>query len=113
MRTNTHPVCRDLPPSDAGGAGHHELMRGLSAGDLLRGLARPRGVQIRTAAIAVRPQVQVEDGEGLSAKAGSQTLQRGQILIHDFLRAEPALAHRVLLEAAHKLGEHAADAELG
>lgn len=55
----------------------------------------------------------MEDGECLSAKAGSQTLQRGKVLIHDFLRAEPALAHGMLLEAAHKVGEHAADAEPG
>lgn len=56
------------------------------------------------------PQVEVEDGEGLSAEAGSQTLQRGQVLIHDFLRAQLALAHRMLLEATHELGEHTADA---
>lgn len=88
-------------------------MCGLTAGHLLQGLTCPRGVQIRAAAIAVWPQLQVEDGEALRAKARSQTLQRGQVFIHDLLRAEPTLAHCMLLKATHKFSKHAADAELG
>lgn len=88
-------------------------MCGLTAGNLLQGLERSRGIQIRAAAITVWPQVEVEDGEGLSANVRSQTLQSGQVLVHNFLRAEPALAHCMLLEAAHELGEHTADPELG
>lgn len=110
---NTHPLGHHLPPLDASGARHHDFMCGLTAGQLLQGLTRSRGIQIRATAIAVWPQVEMEDGEGLGAKAWSQTLQSGQVFIHDFLRAEPALANRMLLEAAHKLVEHTADAELG
>lgn len=74
-KTETYPLSRDLPPLDAGGAGHHDLMCGLTSGHLLQALVCSRGIQIRAAAISVWPQVEVEDGEGFGAKAGSQALQ--------------------------------------
>lgn len=109
-KKETYPLGRDLSPLDTSGARHHDLVCGLTAGVFFQGLRCSRGVQIRAAAIAARPQVEVEDKEGLSAEAGSQALQSGQVLIHDFLGAESALAHCVLLESAHKFGEHSADA---
>lgn len=87
-------------------------MCGLKVGALLPVLLHPGVTQVSAAAVAIFPQRKADSGEHLRAEAGCQVFQRGHVLIHDLLGAQLALAHGVLLEAPHKFGEDAADAQL-
>lgn len=88
-------------------------MRGLRVGALLPVLLISGVVQVRATVVGVFLHREADRAERLRAEAGRQVFQCGQVLVHDLLGAQLALAHSVLLKATHKLGEDAADTQLG
>lgn len=68
-----------------------------------------RGYEVGPTVISITSHVKMRHMESLKAKIGCQALQGGQILVHDLLWSELSHAHRVLLETAHKVFEHAAN----
>ena len=108
-RTDTHCWGLELghlPPLDAAGAGHQDLVSDGGGGRGAR-----RGAEVSAVASPLGLQAQVREGEGLGAEPGGQVLQGGQILVHEVLQAEPAGADSVQLEAPYKLTENAADTQ--
>lgn len=69
------------------------------------------GAGTRATSVIFVPQIQAGYGKSLSAKTRCQVLECSDVLVHDFLSAQVAPIHCVLLEGPHKVFKHSLDPE--